>query len=188
MERIALRGRVLDVGGGARFQKGMSAFESLFLHTSYETMDVSLDYSPDIVGDIHSIPLTDSSIDAIICRSVLEHVKDPQKAMSEMHRILKPGGLLFLQVPSTYPYHARKGFGAYPDYWRFFYDTLEMMGGAFTKYEIVKHGGWFTAMYYFLPGQAFAKKFVLPFFHFLDRLFATKNKTTTSFYSVLYEK
>ena len=54
--------------------------------------------------------------------NVLEHIKDPIRAVGEMHRILKKGGKIFVYVPSIYPYHARKGF--YPDYWRFFDDTL----------------------------------------------------------------
>lgn len=188
MQDIAKRERVLDVGGGSRFQKGMKQYESLFAHTRYETMDVSTDYSPDIVGDIHAIPLEEASIDAIICRSVLEHVQDPGLAMKEMHRILKPGGVLFLQVPSTYPYHARKGFGAYPDYWRFFDDTLEMVGKPFTKVTLVKHGGWFMAMSFFLPGQVFLRGALNVAATFFDKIFSTDKKTTTAFYSVLYTK
>ncbi|MFO0765105.1 MAG: methyltransferase domain-containing protein [Patescibacteria group bacterium] len=188
MQEIAKRGRVLDVGGGSRFQKGMKQYETLFANTRYETMDVSADYSPDIVGDIHAIPLEEASVDAIICRSVLEHVQDPGLAMKEMYRILKPGGVLFLQVPSTYPYHARKGFGAYPDYWRFFGDTLEMVGKPFSSTKLVKHGGWFMAMSFFLPGQAVLRGVLNVTAMMLDKLFATEQKTTTAFYSALYTK
>ena len=188
MQEIAKRDHVLDVGGGSRFQKGMKKYETLFANTRYETMDVSADYSPDIVGDIHAIPLEEASVDGIICRSVLEHVQDPAKAMNELYRILKPGGILFLQVPSTYPYHARKGFGAYPDYWRFFGDTLEMMGESFSGVELVKHGGWFLAMSFFFPGQVKIRGFLNAAAWFFDRLFSTEKKTTTAFYSGLYTK
>ncbi len=188
MQEIAKRDHVLDVGGGSRFQKGMKKYETLFANTRYETMDVSADYSPDIVGDIHAIPLEEASVDGIICRSVLEHVQDPAKAMNELYRILKPGGILFLQVPSTYPYHARKGFGAYPDYWRFFGDTLEMMGAPFSKVELVKHGGWFMAMSFFLPGQARMRGFLDIVANFFDKMFSTEKKTTTAFFSGFYTK
>ena len=188
MQEIAKRDRVLDVGGGSRFQKGMKTYESLFANTAYETMDISSDYSPDIVGDIHAIPLADASVDAIICRSVLEHVKNPNVAIIELHRILKPGGLLFLQVPSTYPYHARKGVGAYKDYWRFFDDKLELFGESFTSYKIVRHGGWFLAMSFFFPGQALMRKSLDYIALFFDNVFATQKKTTTAFYSVLLMK
>lgn len=120
MEKMAIAGgTVLDVGGGSRFMKGMKKYQDIFSKLVYKTMDVSADYAPDIVGDIHAIPLADGSVDAVICRSVLEHVRHPEQAVHEMIRILKPGGLLYIQVPSTYPYHARVGHGAYPDYWRF---------------------------------------------------------------------
>ena len=188
MQEIAKRDHVLDVGGGSRFQKGMKKYASLFANTRYETMDVSVDYSPDIVGDIHLIPLAEASVDAIICRSVLEHVQDPQKAMQEMYRILKPGGVLFLQVPSTYPYHARKGFGAYPDYWRFFADTLEMMGASFRSVKLVKHGGWFMAMSFFFFFFWKIRGFLNVCATFFDRLFSTENKTTTAFYTGLFTK
>lgn len=188
MQEIAKRDRVLDVGGGSRFQKGMMQYEALFVNTRYETMDISTDYSPDIIGDIHNIPLQEASVDAIICRSVLEHVENPNIAMKELYRVLKPGGLLFLQVPSTYPYHARKGVGSYKDYWRFFDDTLEMLGEPFNKRKIVKHGGWFMAMSFFLPGQARIRIFLDASAFFFDKLFATHKKTTTAFYSVLLTK
>lgn len=188
MQEIAKRDRVLDVGGGSRFQKGMKQYEALFAKTRYETMDVSADYSPDIVGDIHAIPLEEASVDAIICRSVLEHVQDPALAMKELYRILKPGGILFLQVPSTYPYHARRGFGAYPDYWRFFADTLEFMGKPFASVKLVKHGGWFMAMSFFLPGQTKLRGFLNAVATWFDRLFSTEKKTTTAFYSGLFTK
>ena len=53
----------------------------------------------DIKMDIQSIPLNDNEFDAVICNHVLEHVKDDQKALREIYRILKPGGLAILQVP-----------------------------------------------------------------------------------------
>lgn len=188
MQRIAGCTYVVDVGGGSRFQKGMKQYESLFQKTRYETMDVSLDYAPDIVGDIHAIPLSDSSVDAVICRSVLEHVQDPQRAMKELYRVLKPGGLLFIQVPSTYPYHARKGFGAYKDYWRFFDDTLQMIGSEFSDIQLCKHGGWFMAMSFFLPGQARIRRPLTWIALALDALFQTDKRTTTAFYSGLFIK
>ena len=49
--------------------------------------------------DITDIRFPDNSFDAIICNHVLEHVIDDRKAMSELYRVLKPGGWAILQVP-----------------------------------------------------------------------------------------
>lgn len=179
MERLAKGQVILDVGGGSRFMKGMKKYEPLFAKCEYKTLDVSADYKPDIVGDIHAIPLPDASVDGVICRSVLEHVERPWDALREMHRILKPGGLLFLQVPSTYPYHARTGFGAYPDYWRFFESSVRLMLKDFSSVEVVRHGGWFTAMAFFMPGQARLMPVLGPMAAACDRLFRTERRTTT---------
>ena len=49
--------------------------------------------------DITQIQFPEDSFDAIICNHVLEHIPDDQKAMSELYRVLKPGGWAILQVP-----------------------------------------------------------------------------------------
>lgn len=49
--------------------------------------------------DIININFEDSYFDFIICNHVLEHVQDDRKAMSELFRVLKPGGEAILQVP-----------------------------------------------------------------------------------------
>lgn len=54
----------------------------------------------DLVLDITDMSAIDSgSIDFFICSHVLEHVADDQKALSELHRILAPGGFGILMVP-----------------------------------------------------------------------------------------
>lgn len=53
-------------------------------------------------GDIHALPFPDASFDAVICSSVLYHqwVSDLEGAMREMHRVLRPGGALLINVPA----------------------------------------------------------------------------------------
>lgn len=53
--------------------------------------------------DVHDIPFENNSIDIIFCNHVLEHVKDDIKALSEMKRVLKPGGWAILQIPFFFP-------------------------------------------------------------------------------------
>lgn len=51
------------------------------------------------------IPLEDNSVDIIISIQVVEHLCDPQQALSEMARVLKPGGHLFMTTPFFYQEH-----------------------------------------------------------------------------------
>ncbi|MBP9701588.1 MAG: class I SAM-dependent methyltransferase [Candidatus Pacebacteria bacterium] len=168
---------ILDIGGGDRFQKWLLPYKDLFKNSVYKSMDSDSRTGADVVGDIHNMPLQTATVEAIICSSVLEHVKDPIRAVKEMHRVLKPGGKLFLYVPSMYPYHARKG--SYHDYWRFFDDTLEFMFEDFSKVEMMKCGGYFRAMIHFVPLQHKLKFILVPASEFLDKVFKTEKKTTT---------
>lgn len=176
--KIAEHGIVLDIGGGQRFGKWMREYEPLFAKTDYRTFDYDASTGADVVGDIHALPLADASVDAIICSSVLEHVKDPCAAMRELHRVLRPGGALFFYVPSMYPYHARKGH--YPDYWRFFEDTIETLFADFSSKRIQKRGGYFLALSFFVPGQARFRWMLTPVADFLDALLKTERRNTTA--------
>lgn len=53
--------------------------------------------------DVHEIPFEDNTFDAAMCNHVMEHVADDIKAMSEIFRVLKPGGWAILQVPFFSP-------------------------------------------------------------------------------------
>ncbi len=53
----------------------------------------------DVKMDIHNIQYPDNTFDVIFCNHVLEHVTDDIKCMSELHRVLKPGGFALMQVP-----------------------------------------------------------------------------------------
>lgn len=182
MERISKAPMVLDMGGGEPFGKWLKTYENLFKNCEYKSFDFDATTGADIVGDIHAIPLADNTIDAIICSSVLEHVKNPVQAAKELKRILKPGGQIFFYVPSIYPYHARKGH--YPDLWRFFDDTMQQLFEGYSQTEIAKRGGYFSALSFFVPKQHAFRWFLDPAANFLDAVFQTKRRTTTAGYYV----
>lgn len=59
----------------------------------------------EIVADAHCLPYRDNSVDALHCEAVLEHLKDPNRAVKEMYRVLKPEGKVFACTPFLQEYH-----------------------------------------------------------------------------------
>ena len=55
--------------------------------------------------DIHRLPFAPGEVDAVICTGVLEHVADPVAAVAQLHRVLRPGGVVFCTVPFMQGYH-----------------------------------------------------------------------------------
>lgn len=59
----------------------------------------------DIVADAHQLPYADMSVDVIYSEAVFEHLHSPNKAASEIYRVLKPGKKIFVCTPFLFPYH-----------------------------------------------------------------------------------
>jgi len=65
---------------------------------NYTTTDLNSPLA-DVKADICNLPFESNTFDVILCNHVLEHIPDDTKAMSELYRILKPGGWGILQIP-----------------------------------------------------------------------------------------
>lgn len=100
-----LRGRILDVGCGSK------PYKDLFIFTEYIGIDIEnpghdhTNEDIDLFYDGKVFPLADNSFDAVITNQVFEHVFNPQEFLSEIHRVLKPGGNLLLTVPFVWDEH-----------------------------------------------------------------------------------
>jgi len=88
------------------------------LYDDTELRQIAFDIYPsdltNFIADAHQLPLKDSCIDAVCIQAVLEHVLDPHMVVSEVQRVLKPGGLVYSETPFMQQVHE----GAY-DYTRF---------------------------------------------------------------------
>jgi SAM-dependent methyltransferase len=77
------------------------AFYQLFRNQKnldYTTTDL-LSPLADVKADICHLPFEDNAYDVILCNHVLEHIPDDNKAMQELYRVLKPGGMGIFQIP-----------------------------------------------------------------------------------------
>lgn len=105
----AVSGLMLDLGAGNQPFKVW--YEGLAERCV--AADVALAPGLDVLSMAAPLPFATASFDTVLCTSVLEHVHDAEAAMSEMVRILKPGGRLIITVPFLYPTHE-----APYDFWR----------------------------------------------------------------------
>ncbi|MCK8522160.1 methyltransferase domain-containing protein [Aquimarina sp. D1M17] len=67
-------------------------------HINYTTTDLNSPLA-DVKADICDLPFENDMYDVIFCNHVLEHIPDDTKAMQELFRVLKPGGMAVLQIP-----------------------------------------------------------------------------------------
>ncbi len=112
-----IKGVVLDAGSGEG-----GRYKSFFKFDKYLTLDINPLSKPDILGSVESIPLENKSIDSIVSTQVLEHIKDPQKAVNEFYRVLKSGGYCLVTAPQFNELHEEPN-----DYFRFTKYGLEII-------------------------------------------------------------
>lgn len=101
------RGRLVDVGCGAKPWKGIFApyvSEHIGVDLVQSTRDPT---AVDVIAGAYEIPLEDGSADTILMTSVLEHLEEPQRAISESRRLLGPAGHLIITAPFIWPLHAQ---------------------------------------------------------------------------------
>jgi len=101
-------GRVLDVGCG--FMPYRKLIESNRQVEKYIGMDLEQptyygEVEPDLKWNGEKIPLEDESVDCAMATEFLEHYAEPEKVLSEIRRVLKPGGRFYATVPFIWNLH-----------------------------------------------------------------------------------
>jgi SAM-dependent methyltransferase len=103
------RHRLLDLGCGGRHIEGAVR------------CDLTLT-PPGVCADAARLPFRSGSFDCVVTTAVLEHVPYPQRVVREIHRVLRPGGTVYIEVPFLEGFHADPD-----DYHRFTFRGLEVL-------------------------------------------------------------
>ncbi len=97
-----LRGKILDVGCGSK------PYRRYFTVGEYVGLEITgRNREADVFYDGKVFPFNDGEFDSVFSSEVLEHVFNPGEFLSEINRVLKPGGLLLLTVPFLWDEHGQ---------------------------------------------------------------------------------
>jgi ubiquinone/menaquinone biosynthesis C-methylase UbiE/uncharacterized protein YbaR (Trm112 family) len=140
-ELVGQKITVLSIGNGT----GGLIFNELKNNPRFNLIETDIYIAPNrmFVSDIQQIPLDSQSVDVVLVEGVLEHVLDPSLAVSEIHRVLKPEGLVLSTTPFILGVHMEVA-----DYTRF---TRLGLLKLFQKFQPVECGvieGAFVALAY----------------------------------------
>ena len=96
-----------------------------------------------VSASVTHMPFRSGSIDTVLCFNLLEHVFDFRQALSEISRIMKPGGVMYGWIPLIHEVH-----GAPYDFWRFTDNAMArlLIDAGFTP-AVTHHGSTFTAIF-----------------------------------------
>ncbi|SEA89379.1 Methyltransferase domain-containing protein [Flavobacterium gillisiae] len=115
---LSERSIVLIIGVGEK----AAYYKNKFSHCVVITSDVHNEFKPDYIFDGHYIPFSDNCFDMVLAAQVIEHTINPWKFCQELQRVTKIGGLLQIEAPQTFPYHAEPY-----DFFRFTYTGMRSL-------------------------------------------------------------
>ncbi len=94
LRRVGPNARIIDLGAGGR---------------RISSRTVCVDFLPfdqtDVVADVHRLPIRDGVADLVVATGLIEHVDDDRAVLSEAARLLRPGGLVHIELPFLQQYH-----------------------------------------------------------------------------------
>ena len=148
-------GKLIDLGCGDMPYRDLIVGKV----SQYDTFDIEERTDGVVfVGDIQNMDMiNDNSYDSAVCFEVLEHVRRPAKALSEIFRILKPAASIILSVPHLSRLHEEPH-----DYFRYTKYGIQFLleDAGFKVVEVNAHGGLFSFL-----GHQFFSFFICLFWH-----------------------
>lgn len=121
----------LEIGCGKPKHKLTGEMVEIANNNKYIGLDKT-NFGQNLIADAHALPLRENSVDFVLCRAMLEHLEQPFKAVDEIYRVLKPGGLCHATVPFIFGFHRE---AKYNDYFRFTHEGMKLL---FKSFELVK--------------------------------------------------
>jgi SAM-dependent methyltransferase len=139
---------ILDAGAGeCNYQRYFQGHN--YISVDLGVGDENWDYDKlDHVAPLDQLPLTDNSLDAILCTQVLEHLERPRESAKEFFRVLRPGGKIYLTAPMSHVEHQTPY-----DFFRYTsYGLRSILSEAGFEVIVIKpFGGMFTRWAYEIP-------------------------------------
>ncbi len=126
ISNLHLTGEVLDFGGGET-----TSYSALLPDgPTVRSVNISQEFKPtDLVEVGAPLPYADNRFDAVTSFNVFEHIQDDVGSLTEVTRVLKPGGSCHIIVPWIYPVHGHPDdFHRHTPSWWF--ATLQKLGYA----------------------------------------------------------
>jgi SAM-dependent methyltransferase len=120
VSRLNTTGTVIELGT-KRWGKNPTHHVQYWPEAKHIGVDYIAGQDVDIVADAMKLSevFDENSIDAVFSASTFEHIENPFLAANEILKVLKPGGVFFIQTHHTFPSHS------FPhDYWRFSKEAL----------------------------------------------------------------
>lgn len=118
--------KMLIVGVGEK----SDYYKKMFPNCDIVTSDVHNQFKPDYIFDGHFIPIKNDCFDMVLAAQVIEHTINPWLFCSELQRVTKVGGIIQIEAPQNFPYHAEPY-----DFFRFTYTGLRSL---FPQCEVVE--------------------------------------------------
>ncbi|MBD8524194.1 class I SAM-dependent methyltransferase [Pseudoxanthomonas sp. CAU 1598] len=97
---------MLDIGCADRWLQRVLPDDCRYIGLDYLATGKFMYASrPDVFADAACLPLADGAVDVVTIFDVVEHLYAPQRALTEIARVLRPQGKLILSMPFLYPVH-----------------------------------------------------------------------------------
>jgi SAM-dependent methyltransferase len=148
-----LQGRVLDLASGDG-----TPLRKLAPDAKWIGLDIA--HRPDVVADAtRPLPFRTSSVDAAVMSWFLYIAREPCAVLSEVRRVLRPGGVLILSVPLVFPVNPEP-----TDLWRFTDGGIDRLlsDAGFAERRIVPLGGRWSSAAYLLEPFLRPRRVVMP--------------------------